>query len=374
MTSWPLVEFDACVDDVTGGNVKTLQSEYLDDGTYPIVDQGQKAVAGYTNDADRLVHSAGPLIAFGDHTRCFKFLDERFALGADGVKVLRPKVGFDAKFLFHFLSTRSLPAAGYSRHFKFLKQVSVPKPPIVEQSRIAEVLDRADALRTKRREALALLDDLTQSIFHDMFGDPDGNQLGHPLVALRDVLDEPLRNGISPATAGRCPGLALTLSAVTGNAFNAEAVKDALFDVDPPAIKRVSQRDLLICRGNGNPHLVGRAFFPTRDMAGTTFPDTMIAARVAASMVRPTFLEYVWRSRAVRTQIESMSRTTNGTFKINQGSLEKVRFPLPPTELQDSFSDRITALLVVRAEQQAQSAVFGDLFACLQQRAFSGQL
>ena len=254
------------------------------------------------------------------------------------------------------------------------RELRLPLPSLKEQRRIAEVLDRADALRAKRREALALLDDLAQSIFLDMFGDADGSQQGHPLVALGEMLDQPLRNGLSPAAAGRSPRQVLTLSAVTGSTFNAEAVKDALFEVDPPPIKRVSQRDLLICRGNGNRQLVGRAFFPTRDMPDTTFPDTMIAARISASIVRPIFLEFVWRSRGVRSQIESMSRTTNGTFKINQGSLEKVRLPLPPPELQDHFSDRIAALLATHADQQAQSGIFCALFASLQQRAFAGEL
>lgn len=92
-----MVDFASAVEDVTGGNVKTLQSEYLEEGPYPIIDQGQRRVAGYTSDPDRLVRSAGPLIVFGDHTTCVKYVGEPFALGADGVKVLRAKNGFDAK-------------------------------------------------------------------------------------------------------------------------------------------------------------------------------------------------------------------------------------------------------------------------------------
>ena len=296
-------------------------------------------------------------------------------------RVLPDGSRIDKSYLRHVLSgalvemTRHLHGATM-QHVNRSEFLGTPirLPLLEEQRRIAEVLDRADALRAKRGEALALLDDLAQSIFLDMFGDADGSQQGHPLVALGEMLDQPLRNGLSPAAAGRSPRQVLTLSAVTGSTFNAEAVKDALFEVDPPPIKRVSQRDLLICRGNGNRQLVGRAFFPTRDMPDTTFPDTMIAARISASIVRPIFLEFVWRSRGVRSQIESMSRTTNGTFKINQGSLEKVRLPLPPPELQDHFSDRIAALLATHADQQAQSGIFCALFASLQQRAFAGEL
>ncbi len=65
--------------------------------------------------------------------------------------------------------------------------MTIPLPPLPEQRRIAEILDKADALRAKRRAALAQLDTLTQSIFLDMFGDPATNPKGWPTVALADV-------------------------------------------------------------------------------------------------------------------------------------------------------------------------------------------
>jgi len=64
----------------------------------------------------------------------------------------------------------------------------IPLPPLDEQRRIAAILDHADALRTKRREALAHLDDLTHSIFLDMFGDPASNPNGYRRVVLGDVV------------------------------------------------------------------------------------------------------------------------------------------------------------------------------------------
>ena len=69
-------------------------------------------------------------------------------------------------------------------------------PPLVEQRRIAEVLDRAEALRAKRRAALAQLDSLTQSLFLDLFGDPATNPKGWPKRSLGDVAREKPNNGI----------------------------------------------------------------------------------------------------------------------------------------------------------------------------------
>ena len=68
MSTWPEIAFSELVSDETGGNAKTLQSDYLPSGTYPIVDQGQNLIGGYTNDEGRVCKSELPVIIFGDHT------------------------------------------------------------------------------------------------------------------------------------------------------------------------------------------------------------------------------------------------------------------------------------------------------------------
>ena len=173
--------------DATGGSIKTPQTEFLEEGEFPIVDQGQALVAGFVNDRSRVCRVNPPVIVFGDHTRVIKYVDFEFAMGADGTKVLVPKVESDTKYLYYALKAIEIPAAGYSRHYKFLKETQIPLPPLPEQRRIAEILDKADALRAKRRATLAQLDILTQSIFLDMFGDPATNPKGWPVGVLRSI-------------------------------------------------------------------------------------------------------------------------------------------------------------------------------------------
>ena len=236
------------------------------------------------------------------------------------------------------------------------------------------MLDRAEALRAKRRAALAQLDSLTQSLFLDLFGDPATNPKGWPMVSLDSVLSIPLRNGLSPSKSGKVNANVLTLSAITGSRFDATAWKTSTFISRPPANQSVSELDFLICRGNGNVHMVGKGYFPIEAMPEMTFPDTMIAARISPERIERAFLQHVWNSSAVRKQVESVARTTSGTFKVNQPSLEGIQFVSPPIALQREFARRVTAVEALKTAQRASLAELDALFATLQHRAFKGEL
>ncbi|MBW4642998.1 MAG: restriction endonuclease subunit S [Goleter apudmare HA4340-LM2] len=311
---WVKLPFVEAIVDQSGGNIKTPQSEFLTSGRFAVVDQGKNLISGYVDKESRLCKASLPVIVFGDHTRCFKFVDFPFCMGADGVKVLRSKVEADVKYLFYYLRQLNLPDGGYDRHFKYLKRSHILLPPLEEQHRIAGILDRAQYLISKRREAIAQLDTLTQAFFFEMFGDPVTNPKGWPSIYFKDLLSMPLRNGVSLSNTGKVTSKVLTLSAITGNAFDETAWKTSTFQSVPPITQRVDQSDFLVCRGNGNIQLVGKGYFPTQQMPEVTFPDTMIAARISPELIERQFLQHIWNSSAVRRQLETLARTTNGTF------------------------------------------------------------
>ena len=64
---------------------KIKKNEYLEEGLYPIIDQGQKFIVGYTNDINAIFERYSYVI-FGDHTETLKYVDFQFAQGADGLK------------------------------------------------------------------------------------------------------------------------------------------------------------------------------------------------------------------------------------------------------------------------------------------------
>ena len=372
---WEVLPFSEAIKDKTGGNPKVKKRDVSAKGKIPVIDQGQDFIGGYTDDKQMICKENTPVILFGDHTKIFKYVDQNFALGADGVKVLCPIGGFDLRFLFHFLQTIKLPEnAGYSRHFKYLKEVLIPKPPLSEQKHIASILDEVTHLKIKREETIHLADDFLRSVFLDMFGDPVTNPMKWDIVKFEKCLAAPLRNGLSPSNNGDVDGKVFTLSCVTRGKFNSSAQKVCKFNAKPDSSKYAQKNDLLICRGNGNLSLVGAGRFPDIDQTDITFPDTIIGAKINTNVVTREYIEFLWNSRKVRHYIESNARTTNGTHKINQTVIKSAEIPVPPKGLQEAYSQKVEEIKKNVREAESSLKDIETLFASLSQRAFSGNL
>jgi len=205
-SGWEWRPFSDLFDDVTSSHNKLPQKAYQPAGLFPVIDQGEAEVGGWSDDGRLAYRGSFPAIIFGDHTRAVKFVERPFIQGADGVKVLVVKNGrFHPRFAFWALKALPLPDKGYSRHTKFLRASFFPVPPLAEQERIAQQLD---ALHSSSRigeheatRALALLDHLEQAILAKAFrgelvpqdqNDEPANAL---LARLRADVSAPVRRG-----------------------------------------------------------------------------------------------------------------------------------------------------------------------------------
>lgn len=140
-STWEWRSFRDVFQNVTDGQRKVPQVEYLLAGPYAVVDQGKDLIGGYT-DQDSLVHpDQPPFLVFGDHTRCIKFVGFPFVQGADGIKVLKAQGGVDPQYAFWLLRAIRLPDKGYSRHYKYLTASRFPLPPHAVQKALASTLD-----------------------------------------------------------------------------------------------------------------------------------------------------------------------------------------------------------------------------------------
>jgi len=249
-------------------------------------------------------------------------------------------------------------------------EIQIPFPPLHEQKRIAAILEKADALCRQRRDSLQLTEKLLQSIFLDMFGDP----AKLPQSKFIDLLNKPLRNGLSPSSAGTHSGTVLTLSAISQGLFDSTARKDAKFSAPPKPAARIDKADFLICRGSGSLKLCGQGQFPTDDAAGIIFPDTIIAASIDLTRVSKAYFGALWNQTFIRKQLEGGARTANGIYKVNQTTLENIQIPVPEPETQVEFERTAQAIASRRTDLEASIKYTESLFSSLQQRAFRGEL
>ena len=157
---WQVIEFEKCIERIKYPK-KLNTKEYLDSGRYPIVSQEESLISGYTDQEDCVFKVSRPIVVFGDHTRCFKYISFDFALGADGVKILLPMIQLNAKFFYYCMVLSRIPSLGYSRHYKLLKELLVILPPLDLQNLFASKIEAIE----KQKEVITKSIEETQKLF-----------------------------------------------------------------------------------------------------------------------------------------------------------------------------------------------------------------
>lgn len=126
---------------------KLKTNEYQEYGVYPIIDQGQKPIAGYTDNEDALVDD-GEYILYGDHTCIVKYHNGCFAQGADGLKILISPSN-NSKYVYYAFCAYNLLSTEYKRHWTQAKEIEIPVPPLPVQEEIVRILDTFTELQAE---------------------------------------------------------------------------------------------------------------------------------------------------------------------------------------------------------------------------------
>lgn len=371
--------FSAIITDITSKFCKIKTSEYKAEGRFKIIDQGQKEIAGYTDDESLINKTHSPIIVFGDHTRALKYEDSPIALGADGAKALavNPKLA-DARYIYYYLRSIHLKEAGYSRHFKFLKQIEIPipekdgRPNLDDQKRIAHLLGKVEGLIARRKHHLEQLDDLLKSVFLEMFGDPVRNEKGWDL-GISSVYAEMVTVGVvvKPASYYVESGVVALRS----------------LNIKP---NRIDLNDLVYFPQEANDGVLSKSRLQTDDVVIVRTGKTGTAAVVPAHLdgancidliivrpkrkrIHPQYLTCLLNSE--RGMALVASREVGGIQKhFNVGALNKIPFPLPPIDLQNQFAAIVEKVEGLKSRYQQSLTDLETLYGALSQKAFKGEL
>ncbi len=289
-------------------------------------------------------------------------------------KLVVPKYGFYAcqrlkPTLMAMAPATTVPIVNKSK----FGQLQIPLPPLPEQRRIASILDKADAIRIKRFEALALLDGLAQSIFCEMFGDPVANPMGWRTVPVGELLEEAevFVDGDWVESKDQDPHgeVRLIQLADVGDGFYVN--KSARFMNKKTAIRlrctSLKTGDVLIAR---MPDPLGRAcIFPGDSKECVTVVDVCIV-RPSKRGPDPAWLMCCINTPSFRNQIAGEATGTTRT-RISRGNLTKLPIIAPPFDLQRQFAHRYEAVLQQRAQMLLAADQMNALFSSLQNRAFN---
>jgi type I restriction enzyme S subunit len=292
---------------------------------------------------------------------------------------IRPGKQIDKRFLLHFLrlpenvawaSGRAtgvnLPRLSPSE----LADLSIPLPPLDEQRQIAAILDKADALRQKRKRAIALLESLRQSIFLEMFGDLGG----YRRVPLSDVIADG-RIGLVRSSLEFGPGQPtpyVRMDAIRReNRLDLAGVQGTTVTSEELELYELRSGDFLFNTRNSR-ELVGKsAVF--RGPSGMVYNNNILRLRFSPRLL-PEFLVAYLRTAEGQQKLEERKAGTTSVFAIYQKSIAALPIPLPPVGVQMKYRDRVGVAERWRSDASINLGRLNTLFSSLQHRAFSGQL
>jgi len=288
-------------------------------------------------------------------------------------KVLRPSSEVNAHYFAHYFQTpiyrRTVSALAEGANInnlrnEHLNNLQIPLPPLEEQKRIAGILDAADILRAKRREALAKLDDLLQSTFLDLFGDPVTNPKGWEVKTLKEV---------APAKSSKAsfqPNELVwhlnldQIESQSGQVFN------KIYDLASEAGSSTHVFDTgNVLYSKLRPYL-NKVVCPDSSGIATT---ELVPLRPIPGQIDRSYLTYFLRSQQF---VRWVSNAVAGAKmpRVSMKVFWNHKLPTPPPDLQHHFAEIVSSVEEQKAKMRKHLEQLDDLFASLQQRAFRGDL
>jgi type I restriction enzyme S subunit len=343
-------------------------------GRFPVIDQGQEFISGYCDDENKVIDFDLPLIIFGDHTRCFKFVDFPFVLGADGTKVLFPnKKLFDPRFYFFALLALELPSRGYNRHFKTLKEQRLALPPLPEQKKIAHILSTVQRAIEAQERIIQTTTELKKALMHKLFTEGLRNEpqkqteIGlvpesWDVVELGDMLTHTQYGmSVKGTPEGYYPILRMT-NQVLGQIVDRNLQYVEISDADYAKFK-VERGDILFNRTNSL-DLVGRtAIF---DIEGDfVFASYLIRLRTDEKQLNSFFLSCYFNTDEIQVRLKSIATRAVSQSNISASRLKGFPIPKPSLDEQEEMVTASLALDWKLAVHRSKLAQYQDLFGTL---------
>lgn len=249
--------------------------------------------------------------------------------------------------------------------------LELPLPSLPEQRRIATILDKAESLRAKRREAIAKLDQLLQSVFLEMFGDTVTNPKNWPLIRLADLISDGPQNGLYKPASEYGKGTPIVRidgfqcgDLIRSNPKNRVNLSDA--EKNKYGIKEL---DILINRVNSPSHLGKAALYLNNE--DSVFESNMMRFSLNKEMANPFFINFYLKQKSIKNQILYSKKDASNQSSINQNDVANFIINLPPIEEQNYFCLFLKKVYLQKEKAFLSQSIIEDLINSMQSRFFN---
>lgn len=393
MSTWPRVRVDQCAEVVSGATPDTSDSSYWDGDICWATPKDLSELEGaYIADTPRKITRRGlescatsvlppESVLFSSRAPIGHVAINTVPMATNqGFKSFVPdRRSLHPKFLYHWLRKNRpyLESLGNGATFKevskaVISRIEIPLPPLPEQRRIAEILDKADALRAKRRTAIAQLNTLTQSVFLDMFGLPIGGESKWALKPLGEACEK-----ITDGTHHSPPIKSEGIPYVTAKHLKEEGLD---FFSDPWFVSQEDHR-AIFSRCDPRP---GDVLYikdgATTGIAAVNRYDFEFSMLSSLALLRPKpgvlTAEYLchWLNNAPVRRWILGGMAGAAIRRLTLAKIKAIRIPLPPLRQQQAFALGIARAYQLRGAYRAELSELESLFASMQNRAFLGEL
>lgn len=308
-------------------------------------------------------------------------LSTEFGFGSTEFHVLRPRPNVDARFLFylvwnqHFRNEAAKHMTGSAGQKRvpttYLKQAKVPLFTPTEQRRIADILDKADAIRRKRKEAIALTEELLRSTFLEMFGDPATNPKGWPVKPLGELAD--ITSGVTKGKRYNDQTMVtlpyMRVANVQDGHLMLDEIKTISVSEEEGQRYQLKNGDVLLTEG-GDPDKLGRGTVWRGEIEGCIHQNHIFRVR-PKSEIRADYLSSIIGNDYGKKYFLRSAKQTTGIATINMTQLKAFPVLLPPINLQEAYCTVIGHVAAVRSTLRRKSKFVEDLFNSMVHHIFS---
>lgn len=382
---WRVVAFSEAVLNERFGVGKVRQQEYQKAGQFPIVDQGQKLIAGYWDRLEDVYQGPLPVIIFGDHTRVFKFVDFPFVCGADGTKILVPDISkFFPAFLYFALTRLEIPNRGYNRHFSLLREQRLPCPPLPEQRAIAHVLRTVQRAKEATVQVIQATREMKKSLMRHLFT--------YGPVPVGEAERVPLKE----TEVGLVPEhwkvqVLENVASFVRDSLNPSNYPDEVFDyysipayqeTGSPILevgKRIRSQKLVVeandvLFGKLNPR-IPKVLLVTASRRRKITSTEFIPLRASSRTVVPEYLYYLcWSNYVMRKAQELVSGSTPSRQRVDVRAFLSLPVPLPPLSEQREIVRILQSADKKLQAEEARKQALEELFKTLLHNLMTGKI